>query len=469
MIESGEPLQTTRAAPKEGTGTIAARTKRAMGPKAEKPDRDVVAQRGQEGAMTTARTGYGMDTQTIIATFDGTDTAQQALESLQQLDRERWVHAMDAAVVVRDQDGKVTIRDTQDVDALHGAVAGVISGALVGAFTGAEMGSVGGPVGAATGAVAGGVVGGISAHLMDFGFKSDDLQAIAAELQPGTSALVAVVAPTVGDKLVPELEKLHGKIVRRALPEEAIAELKATGEQWRARSERQIQELNEQIAALQAQLATATPRTRADVQERLLALRAQREQAQNELRDQLAAQAQELERQRDDLRARLGRQHDAAKARFDERYLRLQVQVALTRAELADAMDANDQRLQAERERMQGRLITARDQMRAGLEIERAADERLRAQDLAALQAARDAAQVALREAIRDLKAAHLQAQGDTLQAISAQLAALQARLDRAQQRVAAEQAALKPESPGAGTARGGRGRLLPGRFPPGR
>ena len=73
--------------------------------------------------MTPARKDDGMDTQTVIAIFDGTDTAQQALETLQRLDREGWVKTMDAAVLVRGQDDKVTIHDTEDVDAPRGALA----------------------------------------------------------------------------------------------------------------------------------------------------------------------------------------------------------------------------------------------------------------------------------------------------------------------------------------------------------
>src|SRR5690242_18698997 len=102
--------------------------------------------------MNTAG-GEHMGTQIIVATFAGTDTAQQALDQLYRLGREGWVRTMDAAILVRGQDGQTSIRDTEDVDAPHGAIAGAVTGALVGVLAG--------PVGAAAGALAGAAGGGV--------------------------------------------------------------------------------------------------------------------------------------------------------------------------------------------------------------------------------------------------------------------------------------------------------------------
>src|SRR5262249_49101966 len=225
-----------------------------------------------EDAMNTARGEQGMGTQIVVATFGGTDTAQHALEKLQQLDRQGWVKTMDAAVLVRNDDGQVSIRDTADVDGPHGALAGRLTGGLGGLLAG--------PVGAAAGAIAGAAGGGVGASLMHLGFNQDDLQGIVAELQPGTSAIVAAVEPTVGDKLASELEKLHGKIVRRVVRDVATAEMKATLGRWQAQADAQIQKLNGQIADLQTKLATTTATTQADARKQLDALCAQRNEAQ---------------------------------------------------------------------------------------------------------------------------------------------------------------------------------------------
>jgi len=60
------------------------------------------------------------------------------------------------------------------------------------------------------------------------------------------------------------------------------------------------------------------------------------------------------------------------------------------------------------------------------------------------LQAARDAEEASIREAIGDLQAARAHAQGQALSQIDAQLADLQSKLNAAQQRVEAKQSALR-------------------------
>ncbi|HEY7066696.1 MAG TPA: DUF1269 domain-containing protein [Chloroflexota bacterium] len=211
-----------------------------------------------------------MGSQIIVATFGGTGTAEQVLHKLRGLEREGWVRTLDAAILVRGQDGQPSIRDTEDVDAPHGALAGAVTGALVGLLAG--------PAGAAAGALAGAAGGGVGASMMHFGFDRDDLQAIVAELQPGTSAIVAAVEPTVGDKLVSELEELHGKIVHRVLRDVATAQMRATLDGWQAHADAEIQKLNSQIADQQTKLAAATATTQAAVQQRLATLRAQRDE-----------------------------------------------------------------------------------------------------------------------------------------------------------------------------------------------
>src|SRR5690242_18761204 len=111
-----------------------------------------MATRKGERIVATASSDKGTQI-VILSTFEGTETAQKALEALQRLDREGWVKTMDAAVLVRGQDGQVSFHDTEDVDAPHGALAGAITGALVGLL--------GGPAVAAAGAVAGAAGGGV--------------------------------------------------------------------------------------------------------------------------------------------------------------------------------------------------------------------------------------------------------------------------------------------------------------------
>ncbi len=86
----------------------------------------------------------------------------------------------DAAIVRRDAEGKVHIKETGDMSTGKGAG--------IGALIGGVIGILGGPAGVALGAGAGAAIGGIAAHA-DAGFDNDTLEEIGGALPAGTSAL----------------------------------------------------------------------------------------------------------------------------------------------------------------------------------------------------------------------------------------------------------------------------------------
>jgi uncharacterized membrane protein len=130
-----------------------------------------------------------MNTELVVTMFDGEDAASAAYQALRQLEQNGAIAVLDAATLVKHADGASEIKDTQDVDARHGASFGVISGALIGLIGG-------GPAGALIGSVAGAATGAASASLIDFGFPKADLQALDEQLAPSSSALVVLVEET---------------------------------------------------------------------------------------------------------------------------------------------------------------------------------------------------------------------------------------------------------------------------------
>jgi uncharacterized membrane protein len=94
-----------------------------------------------------------------------------------------------AAVVLKQQDGKVRWVETQDRTAGQGAIQGAGLGALAGLagvlFT--PLALLGAPVGAAIGALTG--------KLRDSGFEDEELKALGADLPLGGSALIATLDP----------------------------------------------------------------------------------------------------------------------------------------------------------------------------------------------------------------------------------------------------------------------------------
>lgn len=130
--------------------------------------------------------------QILTATFTDAAQAGKALSTLASaLDRGQLGMS---AVVAKTDDGKVRFVETHDQTAAQGALKGGTLGALAGLagilFT--PVAILGMPIGAGIGALVG--------KLRDTGFKDEDLRGLGADLEAGSSALLATVHADVVDK-----------------------------------------------------------------------------------------------------------------------------------------------------------------------------------------------------------------------------------------------------------------------------
>ncbi len=116
----------------------------------------------------------------FIAGYTDEKAADGALDALKQAKDAGAFAYEDAAVVRRDADGNVHIKETGDMSTGKGAG--------IGALIGGVFGLLGGPAGVALGAGAGAAIGGIAAH-SDAGFNNETLERIGGALPAGTSAL----------------------------------------------------------------------------------------------------------------------------------------------------------------------------------------------------------------------------------------------------------------------------------------
>ena len=122
-------------------------------------------------------------TQVIVAAFDGMDSAKEAFDDLKQLEKEKSIKIENAAILRKDHDSKLHIRDVKDMTGTRGVVLGGVLGGVVGVLAG--------PIGWV--ALGGAAIGGLVAKLKDGGFDNSRLEQWGDRLQPGTSALIAVV------------------------------------------------------------------------------------------------------------------------------------------------------------------------------------------------------------------------------------------------------------------------------------
>jgi uncharacterized membrane protein len=157
--------------------------------------------------------------QVVVAAFQDEDAASAALAKLKELKHERLVGIVDAAVIRKDETGKLHIKETADLSPKKGAARG--------ALIGGALSLIAGPLGlvAATGAV----VGGLAAR-HDAGFRDDRLERLGQSLQPGTSAIVAVVEHTWVAELEAELAEANAEVTTEALAADIAAQLEAGGE-----------------------------------------------------------------------------------------------------------------------------------------------------------------------------------------------------------------------------------------------
>jgi uncharacterized membrane protein len=153
----------------------------------------------------------------IVAAFDDAGRAATAVADLRALQRSGDLALVNAAVLVKDAQGRPHIKETEDVRGPGGALFGAVVGGLVGLL--------GGPAGAIIGAVTGAATGGIAAHSMDLGFDDDWLEEIQAGLPANSSAIIALISHEWVERLVAELEQFQARLYRQALKEEILAQL----------------------------------------------------------------------------------------------------------------------------------------------------------------------------------------------------------------------------------------------------
>lgn len=150
----------------------------------------------------------------IVLGFDDEYKAEEARLDLARMQVEHLVDLEDAAVVVKNKEGKVKLKQAVDLTAT-GAVSGSFWGLLIGTLF--LMPILGAAVGAASGAIGG--------ALSDIGVNDQFMKQLAESMQPGTSALFVLVRKATPEKVLPELAKYHATVLRTSLSPDAEKKL----------------------------------------------------------------------------------------------------------------------------------------------------------------------------------------------------------------------------------------------------
>jgi uncharacterized membrane protein len=143
----------------------------------------------------------------IAIVFDSEAKAEEVRGLVLQMSKDYLIDIGDAAIAVKDQDGKIKLNQLMNTTAA-GAAGGSFWGLLIGVlFLNPLLGVA---VGAGSGALAG--------ALTDVGINDRFMKDLATEdLQPGEAVLFVLVRKVTGDKVLAELKGVGGRVLQTSL------------------------------------------------------------------------------------------------------------------------------------------------------------------------------------------------------------------------------------------------------------
>ncbi|MEB3191959.1 MAG: DUF1269 domain-containing protein [Snowella sp.] len=150
----------------------------------------------------------------IVIAYDDEFKAEEVRLTLAKLQVEHLIELEDAAVVVKDDKGKIKLKQAVNLTSA-GAASGGFWGLLIGTLFFSPL--LGVAVGAASGALAG--------ALSDVGVDDNFMRELGETLKPSTSALFVLVRKVTPDKVLEEVGKYGGKVLRTSLSKDEEAQL----------------------------------------------------------------------------------------------------------------------------------------------------------------------------------------------------------------------------------------------------
>ncbi len=159
----------------------------------------------------------------VAITFEDPDEAVKVRKTLSSIEHTGHLSLDDSAIVVKDEDGKVHLKNEVD----RGVKIGAVGGSLLGLLLASVFFPIGGLV---LGALGGALVG----KLADTGVSQKFVKEVSDEMQPGSSAIFFIVRGDDPNPTVAALREYKGKLLQTTLPEEAEQTLRRhlEGRSW---------------------------------------------------------------------------------------------------------------------------------------------------------------------------------------------------------------------------------------------
>ena len=150
----------------------------------------------------------------LVIGYDDETTANNVLDEVQEMQKDYLIDLDDAAVIVRNRRGRVRVTTTDHAVGI-GTLSGTFWGTLIGLIFLVPV----------AGLIYGGIIGAAAGGTSRLGIKDEFKKDFANLVQPGNSAIMAVVRRATPDKVIEELRPYGGTVLQTSLSEEAEEQL----------------------------------------------------------------------------------------------------------------------------------------------------------------------------------------------------------------------------------------------------
>jgi uncharacterized membrane protein len=238
----------------------------------------------------------------LVVVFENESKAYEGSLALQELQNEGGINLYAKAVITRDANGKVVVKQQGDTGPVGTAV-GLLTGTLIGLF--------GGPVGLAIGATLG-TSGGLLYDLAEAGVGEDFLDEVGKSLKVGKAAVVAEVWE---DWMLPvdtKMEAIGGVVFRRTRRDILDQQVEAD-----------ITTLKAEIDELESEQDRASTEGKTKLQAKINAAKAKLQTMQDTVQARLKASQKEIETKIQSLQEQAAKARGERKAKLEKRIAEL--------------------------------------------------------------------------------------------------------------------------------------------------
>jgi uncharacterized membrane protein len=249
----------------------------------------------------------------LVVIFDDELKAYEGSHALKELDTEGSIAIHAEAVIKKNADGTVTVKQSENGFPIR-TTGGTAIGSLIGLFEG--------PIGVAAGAITGflvGSLGDLSASGVDAEFVDD----AAAKLTPGKCAVIADISEEWVTPVDSRMEALGGTIFRAARSNVAddlrardVAMLRAEIDQLkveqararadhRAKLQTKIDTLNAKLQAKLDQAKQRSEQIKAETEAKVKAMQQKAEKTQGDMKAKIEGRVQQMRQERQESEAKL--------------------------------------------------------------------------------------------------------------------------------------------------------------------